>query len=247
MEDAMTPTEFKQLMSETLESEALVGKEVSILQLYSAACAALRINNEYVKAFDKREDKASNSNIIRFLLVHRPDLVTEKDNDEGAAMLEYIQGKLVELVAGHLEDYWQRAVMMTEQKTYRTSDYKDIAFIASMPSSYFNAQQRDDVNNELALLSENSSHVGKIGETYVFVLRILGAVFSKNYVKWYHTAVTDNGNLVRFPLSHKLERGHWAEISGKVHRHADSNTTTLHYVRVKKTLDIIADDATITT
>jgi hypothetical protein len=236
MEDTMTAAEIKQMIMDNSQ-DSQENKQFDLVDVYSAASAAMRINSEYVKVHDTRDDKASNSRIMRHLLCHAPEMITEADCKEGAAMMEYIQGKLPELLSGQLETYWQQAVLMTEQKTIASDDYKKLAFIASLPSSYLNARQRENVFNLMILLAENSIHLGKIGEQVTLDVQILGAVYSKNYLKWYHTAITADGNLVRFPLGDKLERGVNAKIAGKIHRHADGNTTTLHYVRVKKILD----------
>jgi len=119
-------------------------------------------------------------------------------------------------------------------KTIRVDDYKNIAFIASMPSSYLNAQQREDMITQMNTLAENSSHLGSKGDVFPAQrVEIVGAVYSRNYFKWYHTALTEQKNLIRFPMTDKIEPGTTVVISGKIHKHSDGNTTILHYVRKK--------------
>jgi hypothetical protein len=193
----------------------------------------LRINTKYVRREEATEEVKANSWLMTDILNGKIEM-TDADREEGANLLSFLQGKLPDLIAETLESYWQKCVLMTEMKTIRVDDYKNIAFIASMPSSYFNAQQREEMIMQMNTLAENSSHFGSRGDAFPSQrVEIVGAVYSRNYFKWYHTALTEQKNMIRFPMTDKIEPGTSAVISGKIHKHGDSNTTILHYVRKK--------------
>jgi hypothetical protein len=207
--------------------------EVPLTEALSAACAALRINTKYVRREEATEEVKANSWLMTDILNGKIE-ITDADREEGANLLSFLQGKLPDLIAETLESYWQKCVLMTELKMIRVDDYKNIAFIASMPSSYFNAQQREEMITQMNILADNSSHFGNKGDVFPAQrVEIVGAVYSRNYFKWYHTALTEQKNMIRFPMTDKIEPGTSAVISGKIHKHGDSNTTILHYVRKK--------------
>lgn len=213
------------------ESTSVVS--VPLVEAFAAACAALRINTKYVRREEATDEVKANSWLMSDILKGEAEM-TDADRQEGADLLSFLQGKLPELIAGTLESYWHKCVMMTELKQIRLDDYKNIAFIASMPSSYFNAQQREEMITQMSRLAENSSYFGKSGDAFpVQQVQVVGAVYSRNYFKWYHTALTEQKNLIRFPMTDKIDPGTTAVISGKIHKLGDSNTTILHYVRKK--------------
>jgi len=149
-------------------------------------------------------------------------------------ILEYLDSKMIELIAGTLHDYWKNLVLLTEQKAINAKDFKTLALVASVPNSYFNAIGREKAQDELRVIAENSRHIGKVGDNIEADLTIKSAVYSANYNKWYHTALTADQNLVCFPLSEQLNRGDIIAISARIHKHDDNNQTRLHYVRIKK-------------
>jgi len=209
---------------------------ISLKDAMTAAVAAQRVNGKYIKRYDAKEGELSNGVLMREFL--NPEMVNfnhlSQDIEIAEQILEYLDSKMIELIAGTLHDYWKNLVLLTEQKQINFSDFKTLALIASVPNSYNNAVGREKAKDELRIIAENSRHIGNIGETIEADLTIKSAVYSANYNKWYHTALTSDQNLVCFPLAEQLNRGDIIAISARIYKHDDNNQTRLHYVRVKK-------------
>jgi len=201
----------------------------------SAACAAQRTNGRYIKRYDAKEGELSNGALMReFLNPEKNFNVLPQDIELAEQICDYLDSKMIELIAGTLHDYWKNLVLLTEQKEIDANDFKVLALVASVPSSYNNAIGREKAKDELRIIAENSRHIGQVGDNIETEVTIKSAVYSANYNKWYHTALTNDQNLVCFPLSVKLERGTVIILTARVHKHDDNNQTRLHYVRIKK-------------
>ena len=211
---------------------------VSLETCMAAACAAYRINGKYVRRDAATEEFPANNWLMATILNEKPQDITEEDLVNSRRIITYLEHKLPELIAETLQDYWRNAVLLTEQAEISLSNFKSFAFIASVPSSVYNACQREQVAEELRIFSRGSRTIGKVGDNFPACnVKILGSVYSRNYFKHYHTAITTEGNLLRFPMSDQLTTDQEYVISGRIHKHDDRNTTILHYVRVKKTVD----------
>lgn len=209
---------------------------ISLKDAMTAAVAAQRVNGKYIKRYDAKEGELSNGVLMREFL--NPEMVNfnhlSQDIEIAEQILEYLDSKMIELIAGTLHDYWKNLVLLTEQKQINAKDFKTLALVASVPNSYFNAIGREKAKDELRIIAENSRHIGKVGDNIEADLTIKSAVYSANYNKWYHTALTADQNLVCFPLSEQLNRGDIIAISARIYKHDENNQTRLHYVRIKK-------------
>ena len=208
---------------------------IGLKEAMSAACAAQRTNGRYIKRYDAKEGELSNGALMReFLNPEKNFNVLPQDIEFAEQICEYLDSKMIELIAGTLHDYWKNLVLLTEQKEINANDFKMLALVASVPSSYNNAIGREKAKDELRIIAENSRHIGNVGDNIEAEVTIKSAVYSANYNKWYHTALTNDQNLICFPLSEKLERGTVINLTARVHKHDDNNQTRLHYVRIKK-------------
>ena len=209
---------------------------ISLKDAMAAAVAAQRVNGSYIKRYDAKEGELSNGALMReFLNAEMENLhMLEADYAVANEILEYLDSKMIELIAGTLHDYWKNLVLLTEQKTIKSNDFKTLALVASVPNSFKNAVGRENSREEIRQIAEHSQHIGKVGDNIATDVTIKSAVYSANYNKWYHTALTADQNLVCFPLSEQLERGTVVSLTARVHKHDDNNQTRLHYVRMKK-------------
>ena len=202
-------------------------------QCMAAACAAQRINGKYVRRNDSTEQFPANNWLTFNILKEDSVQVTDIDRDNSRMIITYLEHKLPEVIAETLQDYWRTAVLLTDKNEISIEDHRTFAFLASVPASVYNACGREQVADELAKRVENSRCVGQPGDNFArTALTILGSVYSRNYFKYYHTACDADGNVIRFPLSEKLEDNSTHNICGRIHKH-DGNMTVLHYVRVK--------------
>lgn len=209
---------------------------ISLKDAMAAAVAAQRMNGKYVKRYDAKEGELSNGALMREFL--NPEMVnfTVIDADYAIAddILEYLDSKMIELIAGTLHDYWRNLVLLTEQKQIDAKDFKTLALIASVPNSYTNAIGRETAQDEIRRIAENSRHIGKVGEIIVREVTIKHAIYSANYNKWYHVALTQHGELVCFPFSEQMARDSTIVLQARIHKHDENNQTRLHYVRIQK-------------
>ena len=206
----------------------------TLVEIMDAACAANRINGKYTRKDAATELETANIHVMQRIMKDAPEQITEQDREKSAVIITYLNEKIIELIAETLGDYWKTAVLLVDRTDISQTDFKTMAFVASVPNSYDNAIARERVDEDLRKAAENSTYMGQIGDTIARQsMTILGAVYSRNYFKWYHTAITPDKNLVRFPLSDRLDTGSSYDISGKIHKLGDNNTTILHYVRVK--------------
>lgn len=210
---------------------------LTIRDMMGASVAAMRINGKYYRKDSAPEGTIPNSVLMSGILAGDSEhgQVLPEDLVKSDLILEYLSFKVMDLIAGNLEDYWRSAVMLLDREEFHSYDGKTIAFMASIPTSYDNATERERVNAEMNELARYSSHLGSPGDAFPpQPIAILGSIYSKTYMKHYHTALAQENKVIRFPLPNKLERGQTVRISGKIHKHGDSNTTVLHYVRICK-------------
>lgn len=210
---------------------------ITLLNAMGAACAAQRMNGRYIKRHDADNTKGELSNAALMREFLNPEMVNftvlPEDIENAEQIIDYLNSKMVELIAGSLHEYWKTCVLLTEQKEFKLDDYRNLAVIASVPSSYNNAVKREQAIDNIAKIGENSRHIGKIGDAFKETVTIISAVYSHNYGKWFHTAEI-NGNLVRFPHANHLENNEKIALTGRIYKHDDNNMTRLHYVRIEK-------------
>jgi hypothetical protein len=212
--------------------------EHDLKMVLTAAVAAQRINGTYIRRDQGTAKSPANSNLMFQLLA--PDSeetykILPEDIQQSQLIMEYLSHKLMDLVAGDLEDYWKNAVMLLGLENIKTTDFKKLGLIASIPTSYNNAVARDSLQDHMRQLAETSRHFGTVGDAFGRQnVAILGSVYSRTYNKHYHTAITQENNMIRFPASEKQENDSIVTISGKIHKHGDNNTTVLHYVKMHK-------------
>jgi hypothetical protein len=226
----------------------LSSTQITLNEAMAAAVAAQRINKKYVRKHDADLSNPempikSNGQLMRMLLetgMADNNRICTEDREEAARIIQYLEFKMVDLIAETLVDYWRECVLLTGKQVYDMNDYRSLAFIASIPNSYWNAVNRDLVQDRILEASEKSSHFGTVGEKTDLNIAILGNVYSKMYNKWYHTALTHTNNLVSFPMAEQLDESCLYTINGKIQKHVERNITRLHYVRVlnhKKIVD----------
>jgi len=235
MENVMSKPE---IMREKIERK----QYVTFTEAVAAAVAAQRINgNRYVRKHEAdlsdRENllRSNNQILLNILRENRTD-ISEEDRSTAVKITDYLQSKVMELIAETLIDYWKEAVLKSDLQEINIEDFRTLAFIASIPNSYTNAINREQVRDIIESAARQSRHFGTAGDGVDTVVHVLGDVYSKNYDKWYTTCLDQNNNLVSFPVSNRLDTDSMYHITGKIQKFIENNTTKLHYVRAKKCL-----------
>lgn len=235
MENAMSEL---LIMREKLERK----QYVTFTEAVAAAVAAQRLNGDrYVRKHeadlsDLQNPLRSNNQILLNILRENPADITDEDRATAVKITDYLQSKVMELIAETLIDYWKEAVLKSDLQEINIEDFRTLAFIASIPNSYANAISREQVRDIIESAARESRHFGSVGDAVETVVYVLGDVYSRNYDKWYTTCLDQRNNLVSFPVKDRLDNACMYHITGKIQKFIENNTTKLHYVRAKKCL-----------
>lgn len=197
--------------------------------VWSAACAAQRINGSYVKYIDPETGKASETNrqiIDRFLA--DTSLITEADREQGESVRKYYKGLTFKILQGKKLNDFDNTAMVIANRDVIESAY-DIAVIASLPSCYDRAVTRDNANRKL----ENASggFIGKVGDKVKATVEVVRSVYSQQWGVYFVSGVTTDDQAVFFSYKYAIDSGKVINIQGTVKAHRD-NTTQLNRVKV---------------
>lgn len=194
--------------------------------VWSAACAAQRINGSYVK-YKLDETSETNRQIIDNFLANT-DLITQADREQGEAVRKYYKGLTFKILQGKkLNDFDNTAMVIANRDVIENS--YDVAVIASLPSCYERAVQRDNINRKL----ENASggFIGRIGDKVKVNVEVVRCTFSQQWMTHFISGVTTDDQAVFFAHKQPIEIGKWVIAQGTVKAHRD-NSTQLNRVKV---------------
>ncbi len=196
--------------------------------VWSAACAAQRINGSYVKYRDPEDlDKETNRQIIdRFL--SDTTLITDTDREQGEAVRKYYKGLTFKILQGKKLNDFDNTTMVIANRDIIENAY-DIAVIASLPSCYDRAIQRDNINRKL----ENASggFIGRVGDKVKVNVEVVRCTFSQQWMTHFISGVTTDDQAVFFAYKQPIEIGKMIVAQGTVKAHRD-NSTQLNRVKV---------------
>jgi len=211
----------------------------SVSDVWAAACAAQRINGEYLKEGlttygDNGEvisTKHRNRNImIEFL--QNPDRLLAEVVEAGEQVRNFLQKDLTfRALKGQLTDFDQsvsRCLAVTD-RFYTVTHRYEMAVIASLPSSANRSQQRQDVTERMQFA--RGGLIGRPGDKVKANAEVLISTYSPQYNIFWIRAITDQDQPVIFSSRQKFDAGTNLTIQGKVKAHKD-NLTQLNYVKV---------------
>lgn len=218
--------------------------------VFTAACAAQRINGSYVKethtvyqsGYPWLPDgsdapytivEANKVLVRKWLSTNDTAHFTEDDRLEAEAVRSYWQLKLFNILCGTANDYEKSAVEAASQDEVNSHDHKKIGIISSLPAAYERGLVRDKRLEVKQDASIGSQHFGSIGDAVVGKVEIIDCVYSQNWTCYYVTGKLD-GNVVLFTLKESVEAGKTFPLKGKIKKHRDENITQLNYVKLSK-------------
>jgi len=197
--------------------------------VWSAACAAQRINGSYVKYVDPETGKASETNrqIIDNFLANT-DLITEEDREQGQLVRTYYKGLTFKILQGKKLNDFDNTAMVIANRDVIENAY-DVAVIASLPSCYERAVQRDTINRKL----ENASggFIGRPGDKVKVNVEVVRCTFSQQWMTHFISGVTTDDQAVFFAHKAPIDIGKLIIAQGTVKRHGE-NMTQLNRVKV---------------
>jgi len=208
--------------------------------VWSAACAAQRINGEYVKAvtsYVTNEDilpeseqtppKEINRDIIN-RLVADPSQITDADRVQAEAVRKYYKAFTFKILQGKMLSEFDNNAMVISNRDVIESNY-DVAVIASLPASYERAVKRDNLNRKID--SASGGFVGRVGDKVKLTVEVIRSVFSQQWNVFFITGITTDDQPVFFSYRETIPTGKTIVAQGTVKAHRD-NTTQLNRVKL---------------
>jgi hypothetical protein len=217
-------------MNETL---AVLGPEKYPIQLMLAASIVAMEENEAEYVGSKSSNGKLQNKTIMANLLKSDDPRLQDRLSAAEEMIAYCQTKMIELLSGELTNYWKAILETVNKPTISANSYSDWGVLASIPSAYLRAVERENAQERRAAAMRTSQHFGRVGDHYAAQVHVISKIFSIKYNKTWYTGVDEHGNLVNFPFSKPLIIDREYAVKGKIRKHGDDLTTLLHYVNIQ--------------
>jgi hypothetical protein len=200
--------------------------------VWSAACAAQRINGSYVKLSvvsesDPATTKLSNRIIVEQLLADT-FLITDEDREQGVKVRAFYQAYTFKILQGKQLSDFDNTAMLIANRDVITGNY-DVAVIASLPSCYERGVVRQSADQRINFAT--GGFIGKANDKVNASIEVLKSVFSMKWNTNYITGITTDDQVVFFAYKEALDIGKVLDIQGTVKAHRD-NSTQLNRVKV---------------
>jgi hypothetical protein len=200
--------------------------------VWSAACAAQRINGSYIKLSvisesDPATTKLSNRMIVEQLLADLSG-ITDKDREQGVKVRAFYQAYTFKILQGKQLSDFDNNAMLIANREFITGNY-DVAVIASLPSCYERGVVRQSADQRVNFAT--GGFIGKANDKVTASIEVLKSVFSMKWNTNYVTGITTDDQIVFFAYKEALDIGKVLNINGTVKAHRD-NSTQLNRVKV---------------
>lgn len=191
--------------------------------VWSAACAAYRINGgyfKYAKVEDGQVTVPTNRELVRMML-ETPGPITEQDLDQARRCRQTLRNSVtMAALKGQCSEWNLLTARMTALDQIET-EY-ELSVITALPKSYDQVVARENTDSRLAHCDDIP--VGTVNS----VVTVSGEVVRCNYsAKWntnYVTVITRDNQQVFFAYREPLQVGRRINLRGRVKRHADRAT-----------------------
>ena len=195
--------------------------------VWSAACAAQRINGSYLKTIEEGKNTETNRQIMdRFIA--DTTLITDIDREQGELVRKYYKGLTFKILQGKKLNDFDNTAMVIANRDVIESTY-DVAVIASLPSCYERGVKRDNDNRKLETAS--GGFIGRLGEKVKVNVEVVRSTFSQQWNVYFVSGVTDKDQAVFFSYKQPINAGKLIIAEGTVKRHGE-NITQLNRVKV---------------
>jgi hypothetical protein len=200
--------------------------------VWSAACAAQRINGSYIKLSvvsesDPATTKLSNRILVEQLLADLSS-ITDEDREQGVKVRAFYQAYTFKILQGKQLSDFDNTAMLIANRDVITGNY-DVAVIASLPSCYERGVVRQSADQRINFAT--GGFIGKANDKVNTSIEVLKSVFSMKWNTNYVTGITTDDQVVFFAYKEALDIGKVLDIQGTVKAHRD-NSTQLNRVKV---------------
>jgi len=195
--------------------------------VWSAASAAQRINGSYLKYIEEGKTGETNRQIIDRFLADTTQ-ITQADREQGKLVRKYYQGLTFKILQGKKLNDFDNTAMVIANRDVIENAY-DIAVIASLPSCYERAIQRDNINRKLE--NARGGLIGRVGDKVKVNIQVVRCTFSQQWMTYFVSGVTTDDQAVFFAHKAPIDIGKLIIAQGTVKRHGE-NMTQLNRVKV---------------
>jgi len=205
---------------------------VSADLVWSAACAAYRINGGYFKEPETVGDQVirhTNRDIVRQALANIA-MITDADRDMALQCRRHMATSVTMQALKTELGEWAKITARVCELDEITNNY-DLSVITAMPQSYAKTLKKESVDARLARCDH--AHAGQLGDKVELVVEILRNNYSAKYNTWFVSGITDNNLAVFFAYREELKSDQTLKIRGTVKRLVD-RATQLNRVKIHK-------------
>jgi hypothetical protein len=195
---------------------------VSADLVWSAACAAYRINGGYFKEPETVGDQVirhTNRAVVRQAL-DNPSLIDDTDRELARNCRQHLATSVTMQALRSELGEWARITARVCGLDTVDSNY-DLSVITAMPHSYVKQLRKESVDARLARCDQLTE---KLGNQVELAVEIVRNNYSAKYNTWFVSAVTEDNQAVFFAYREEIPPETLAKIRGTVKRHADRST-----------------------
>jgi hypothetical protein len=215
--------------------------KISTLDLAALAFAAIRANNGQTHKDERFYDKAADTVISvvpnKVLMREGKLAVTDQDRaDAQAAMDTLTQDRTMRILKNLKVADFQNT--LTNLVVGAEATMSDAGLMAFLPSMAAQIQQRQQKEEEIAVLANTSEYLGRVGDKVKFTLTVMSARWAQQFDCWNVSGKDEKGNLVHFFTS-KEECTRNGTYTAKVKRTEESRyqngakVTSLNFVKLQ--------------
>ena len=198
--------------------------------LWSAACAAYRLNRGYLKQPEVIGDQVirpTNRDLVRRAL-DEVSLITDADRELAKECRRYMATAVTMQALKTELGEWSKITAKVCEQTTITSNY-DLSVITAMPHSYTKALKKESIDARLAGCEPGV--IGRVGDKIELSVEIVRNQYSAKFNTWFVSAITTNNYAVYFAYREEICLGSNLDIRGTVKRHND-RATQLNRVKI---------------
>ena len=197
-------------------------------EVFAAACAAQRINGEYLKddkniydadGYVTKVEKIANKKLTSQFL--RGDFeIGDEDREQGQEVRQYCHSLTFKILQGKtLSDFEQTMLKIADKET--VDSFYDIAVVSSLPASYERSKSRSEADRRVR---DTNGFVGSIGDRVDLKVDVVKCFYSRNWNVYFVTAITEDNKSVMFSYRDQIEIGKSLNIKGTVKAYRDGSS-----------------------
>jgi hypothetical protein len=197
--------------------------------VWSAACAAYRINGGYLKEPETVGDQVirpTNRDLVRRAL-DQDSLITDADRELARNCRRHMAATVtLQALRSELGEWAKITARVCGLDTI--ASMYDFSVITAMPHSYVKQLKKESVD---ARLARCDGLIGKLGDKVELAIEVVRNNYSAKYNTWFVSAVTTDDHAVFFAYREEIRPESTLNIRGTIKRHTDC-ATQLNRVKI---------------